>query len=228
MIKPIRFVCATRFAQEEFLTRTALGRSLSLYGLSDRHQLFLVAKNQLGLPRIYNHAIRDAMRSPAIMVFIHDDVHICDFFWPDRIQEAAHHWDLAGIAGNRRRVARQPAWCFVRPQTWDDPAQLSGTVGHGNTFPCANLSQFGPSMQPCKLLDGVMLIADSDILIQYNLLFDERFQFHFYDMDLCRQAELRGLKIGTWPVSIIHESGGSFNSEAWKQGYDEYLNKYKE
>jgi len=43
-----------------------------------------------------------------------------------------------------------------------------------------------------------------------NLGFDERFGFHFYDLDLCRQAEQRGIRTGTWPISVVHESGGNF------------------
>jgi hypothetical protein len=32
--------------------------------------------------------------------------------------------------------------------------------------------------------------------------------------------------MGTIPLSIIHESGGSFGSEDWKQSYQKYLEKW--
>jgi len=37
-------------------------------------------------------------------------------------------------------------------------------------------------------------------LDQEGAAFDPRFQFHFYDLDFCRQAEQRGLKMGTWAL----------------------------
>ena len=57
---------------------------------------------------------------------------------------------------------------------------------------------------------------------------DEQFEFHFYDMDFCRQAEVKGVTMGTIPLSLMHESGGNFSSEAWKQGYQKYIQKWKE
>jgi hypothetical protein len=45
-------------------------------------------------------------------------------------------------------------------------------------------------------------------------------------MDFCRQAELKGLRMGTWPLSVVHESGGAFGSQGWRDGYARYLQKY--
>ena len=166
--------------------------------------------NFMGLPKIYNKAIDDAERNPALLMFIHDDVHICDFFWMDRIYDAVRQFDIVGLAGNRRRVARQVGWAFKSSDwTRDNPEFLSGTVGHGKGSRCDKVSVFGPSKQECKLLDGVLLVADSNRLIERNVRFDERFDFHFYDMDFCRQAEIKGLRMGTWRISVIHESGGT-------------------
>jgi hypothetical protein len=45
-------------------------------------------------------------------------------------------------------------------------------------------------------------------------------------MDFCRQAELKGLRMGTWPISVVHESAGAFNTPPWRTAYDCYLRKY--
>ncbi len=37
----------------------------------------------------------------------------------------------------------------------------------------------------------------SEILIARDLRFDRQFQFHFYDLDFCRQAEIKGVRMGT-------------------------------
>jgi hypothetical protein len=34
--------------------------------------------------------------------------------------------------------------------------------------------------------------------------------------------------MGTWPVAVIHESGGAANSESWRAGYAVYLEKWGE
>lgn len=229
MVQSIRIVCGTRASRDEFFRATALGCSLALYGPSPLLQFQIFDRNTTGLATIYNKAIDDAGRHPAVLVFVHDDVHICDFFWKDQVFAAARRFDLVGVAGNRRRVARQPCWAFVDTDwTWDSPEFLSGAVGHGKGFPCDSIDVFGPSGVECKLLDGLMLVADSARLHNHKLRFDSRFDFHFYDMDLCRQGEIAGLHMGTWPLSVVHESGGAFGTPPWCAGYRAYLDKWGE
>ncbi|MEX3691721.1 tetratricopeptide repeat protein [Paraburkholderia sp. BR14263] len=228
-MKPIRIVCGTRRTREQFSNETALGRSLKLYAHLPNVELQLFDNNTRGLSSIYNTAIEEAKQRPAILVFIHDDVWLNDFFWTERIRESLARFEVVGLAGNLRRVPRQPAWAFATPDLqWDERKYLSGTVGHGTGFPCNIASTFGPSGQECKLLDGLLLIADSDTLVKSGLRFDEQFKFHFYDMDFCRQAELKGLRMGTWPLSVVHESGGAFGTPTWREGYASYLGKYGE
>jgi glycosyl transferase family 2 len=222
----VRIVCATRETQEGFATRTALGRSLALY--SPLYELRLFPRNSLGLPRVYNTAIREAAADPAILVFTHDDLHLLDFYWPTRIINGLAKFDVLGLAGNRRRVPRQPAWRFVDESfTRDDRDNLSGVVAHGKNWPAEYISAYGPPGHEVKLLDGVMLAARSDTLLAKNALFDEAFDFHFYDLDFCRTAELRGLTMGTWGISVMHESNGVFGTPEWRRGYERYLSKWQ-
>jgi len=221
-------VVATRASVDEFWTQTATGRSLTCNrptGLS----VHLFANNKLGLPYVYNQAIRACIGKPSTLVFAHDDVHFLDFFWCNRIAEGLTQFDIVGVAGNKRRLPKQSSWAFVNEGlTWDARENLSGVVGHGNTFPPSNLSRFGPSRQPVKLLDGLLLAVKSETLLSNGVFFDETFDFHFYDLDLCRQAELKSLSCGTWDLSVIHESGGHFGSPGWRNGYKRYLEKWNE
>jgi len=192
-------------------------------------ELQLYPNNTSGLPVVYNEAISDAERDPAILVFIHDDVHLCDFYWPGRIYESLQAFDVVGVAGGKKRVARQPAWASIEDaRAPDGRNNLSGIVGHGNGFPCSKIAVFGPPRQECKLLDGLMLVVDSRTLARSGLKFDPRFAFHFYDLDFCRQAELKGLRMGTWPISVVHESTGAYGNAAWNESYTNYLQKYGE
>jgi hypothetical protein len=132
------------------------------------------------------------------------------------------------VIGNKRRVPNQPAWCFIDDQfTADSMENMTGAIGHGKNFPADKLSLLGAPGQPVKLLDGVLLAARSETLLARGLWFDERFDFHFYDMDFCRQAEAHQLRMGTWWISVIHASQGAFGSPAWRQGYAKYLEKWR-
>lgn len=227
LVDNIRFVVASRESRERFLTATATGRSLAIY-TDTRLQVRLFAENKRGLPEVYNIAIEEARNDPAILVFIHDDVHLLDYFWVDRFQSSLESFQIIGLAGNKRRVPMQPGWAFIDDKfTWDNLANLSGVVGHGKSFPPTHLTVFGPPGQAVKLLDGLMLAGHSRTFIDNDLRFDERFDFHFYDMDICRQAELKHLTLGTCALPVVHESGGSFGSEGWQRAYQLYLEKWK-
>lgn len=162
-------------------------------------------------------------------IFSHDDVHILDFYWMHAILNGLNHFGIVGVAGNVRRVPKQPSWALLDLNfTWDTPDNLSGVVGHGTGFPPEALNFFGPPFQEVKLLDGLMLGVLSETLVKSGLRFDEQFLFHFYDLDLCRQAEELGVSMGTTPISLIHESGGGFDSDGWRNSYADYLKKWGE
>jgi GT2 family glycosyltransferase len=163
-------------------------------------------------------------------VFTHDDVHLSDYYWAQHLLEGLREFDIVGIAGNRRRASRQASWMYLNDRFQRDEDQnLSGVLGHGEGFPnLKELSIYGEPCQECKLLDGVLLAVRSHTLIEHDLWFDPRFKFDFYDLDFCRQAEERGLTMGTWALSIIHASAGQLGSPSWRAAYDDYLEKYAE
>jgi tetratricopeptide (TPR) repeat protein len=229
----IRFVSATRLSKDQFFSKAALGRSLPIYRTFPKRQqieLRLFANNQQGLPAIYNIAIEESKSDPAVLIFIHDDVFLSDYYWAEHLLEALSHFDLVGLAGNRRRVPRQASWMYLDDQfTRDNYDNLSGVLGHGGPFPdLKQLSVYGEPGQEVKLLDGVMMAVRSETLIEKDLRFDTRFKFDFYDMDFCRQAEMKHVRMGTWAISLVHASAGMLGVESWRAGYRDYLAKYGE
>ena len=212
---------------EDFYLKTATGKSLALYKSSDL-EVHVFPENKLSLSVIYNSAIERFSDEPCMLVFAHDDLHILDFYWMHSVFNGLHHFGIVGCAGNMSRVPFQPSWAFKNTDLeWDFPQNLSGIVGHGKQFPPESLAVFGPPFQQVKLLDGIFLAAFSETLKKSNLRFDERFDFHFYDLDFCRQADILGITMGTIPLSLIHESDGRFGSNAWRQAYDRYIEKWK-
>jgi GT2 family glycosyltransferase len=221
-----RIIAATRVPENEFSSGTALGRSLALFPYPFL-ELRLFAANRVGLPALYNRMLRESAADPAILVFVHDDIAFQDFFWPNHLVEALRLFDVVGLAGNTQRAPGQPAWRFLNDRLEkDDRAHLSGIVAHGKAWPPDYVSYYGPPYQRVKLLDGLLLAAPSEKLLLAGVGFDERFDFHFYDLDFCREAERRGLTLGTCSVSVLHESDGQFGTPAWRAAYARYLEKW--
>jgi hypothetical protein len=222
----IRIVCATRKDREDFFAQTALGRCLSLYRPPDV-ELRLFPCNTRGLPELYNEAIAESIHEDVIFLFVHDDIHLCDFHWADRLANGLSVFEIVGLVGNRRRVAAQPGWLFLDERlTRDSYDNLSGAVAHGRGLVPDSIDAFGPSARPVKLLDGLFMAVRSATLRAASLRFDQRFDFHFYDLDFCRQAERAGVRLGTWPISVVHESAGNFLGDGWRRAYEIYLQKW--
>jgi GT2 family glycosyltransferase len=187
-------------------------------------------ENTAGLPVIYNKYL-DAPDASEILVFMHDDVWIDDYFFVDRIITAMNCCDIMGVAGNRRRIPRQPSWAFIAQMqdkfVWDAPENLSGHVAHGKA-PFGKVADFGATPAECELLDGVLLAARRDSLRSRNVRFDPRFDFHFYDLDFCRSARAAGLVLVCDKLALTHLSKDAFGSAEWQHNYALYLQKWGE
>lgn len=222
---PIRVICATKGGLEDFKNSNT-GKSLIASSKVTHAELKLFTQNSRGLSDVYNEAIDESKTAPAILVFIHDDVLVPDFYWGNRIRSSLEKFDLIGVAGNKRRLPKQPGWIIQNVNyELDDYANLSGAIGQGNGFPPEKIDFFGPFNQECKLMDGVFLAAYSETLQTSGLKFDSQFHFHFYDLDFCRRAEELGLKMGTTDLTLIHQSYGQLNQQ-WINSYELYLQKW--
>jgi GT2 family glycosyltransferase len=224
-IMKIEIISATRKTKAEFLSESALGISLLRQRHDPRITPRISAENTRGLPELYNARI-DAANADSILVFIHDDVWIDDIFFGQRVVEGLQEFDVIGVAGNRRRLAAQPAWVHVDLNfTVDEAEHLSGAVAHGK-HPFGQIHYFGPAPASCELIDGLFIAAKKSTLQKTGVRFDPRFDFHFYDLDFCRSARRSGLRIGCWPVSLTHQSEGAYGGAAWRRGYQDYLAKW--
>lgn len=223
----IKIVSATKLSEPAFWSSSALGLSVErLRNQGCNLAVDVAFENSQGLPTIFNNAIREAAADD-VLVFIHDDVWIDEFNFVEAVIKGLDHFDVIGIAGNRRRVPNQPAWAFIDPHfTWDDKTHLSGWIAHGESA-FGQISDFGAVPAECELLDGVFLATRKTSLAEHHVQFDPQFDFHFYDMDFCRSARNAGLRLGTWRVNLTHQSGGAFGSQHWLESYQRYLNKWE-
>lgn len=223
----VEIVSATRLSGQEFLN-TALGTSLRQLHADPRVKMHVALANKRGLSEVYNARIT-APDSAEHLLFVHDDAWIDDRSVVSQVLEGLKVFDVIGVAGNRRRIPKQPAWSFVDLKwTWDERAFLSGAVAHGNNTCGACIMWYGKAPAECELLDGVFLAVRKSALLAAGAMFDPQFRFHFYDMDFCRTARQKGLRLGTWPIYVMHQSIGNFGPAPWIAGYQSYLAKWGE
>lgn len=221
----IEIVSATRASEEEFWQQVPLGISLRRLAWDRRLVPRIAFNNRRGLPEVYNARIAEA-DAEALLVFIHDDVWIDDYFLADRVLNGLRSFDVLGVAGNRRRLPNQLSWIFPdETLTWDEPACLTGVLAHGPQ-PFGTPSVYGPVPAECELLDGLFLASGAERLRLRGVEFDRRFDFHCYDLDFCRTARQRGLTLGTWPICLTHSSCGNFRDSHFRTLHQLYLAKW--
>ena len=110
MDQKICVVTATREKTiEDFKTNTLLGKSLNIKTYFDI-ELICFTDNSNGLSKCYNEAIRQSENTEKILVFVHDDVALLDYYWPLRVIEALKTYDIVGVAGNTRHKINYPSW----------------------------------------------------------------------------------------------------------------------
>ena len=135
----IEIVSATRCNAEEFL-QTALAQSLGRLAHDRRLAFHVALSNSAGLPEIYNRRIRESAHD--ILVFVHDDVWIDDYFLADRVIDGLEAYQVIGRCG--KYTPRRFTRCMASQEgEWDFP-HLSGSVAHG-TAPFGRVSHFGDS-----------------------------------------------------------------------------------
>jgi predicted O-linked N-acetylglucosamine transferase (SPINDLY family) len=224
----ISIVSATRQTETTFFEETWLGISLlrlQSAGLNlDWHIFF---QNKQGLSRLYNQALKQ-IDPTAPVIFIHDDACLQDLWLIEKLALAFQQFDIVGIAGGN-----PPAG--VLPLSWYNPDwDLSGCIAHGNrTQPTTYLhptvvDYFGPTPKACQFLDGVFLATIPQRLLDAGVQFDERFEFHHYDLDFCLGARQQNLTLGTWPIWLAHSSTGQFQSPVWQASAERFQQKYLE
>jgi GT2 family glycosyltransferase len=233
MFKGLAIITVTQLPEDLFADATYLGRSLGRVPEALRPPLSVACANTgpgaRGLSEIFNGVIEQA-DAETNLLFVHDDVYLNDWFFAHRVLDALEHFDVVGLAGSANPDLTQPSWgiCFddnLNPIGWQPSTQRSGLVNHFD-YAQPNVSIYGPTPLPCMLLDGLFLGIKTSVVKERGVRFDPRFRFHCYDIDFCRSAGAKGLKLGTWPIAVTHNSAGSYGSTAFKQAARAYLDKW--
>lgn len=194
-------------------------RNFDEYHGGHKIKFYPITGNSQGLPYIYNRFITEVERN-SILIFVHDDVYIHDFLLIQNLIMALNEFDVIGIAGNTDPDPNALAW-FVNEQRHRDSDHLSGAVRTDGI-----ITFFGPSPARVHRLDGVFIAAKARSLLDAGVRFDERFDFHYYDLDFSRTASESGLKLGTWPIAITHASHGAFYGDSFLKNQALFCKKW--
>ena len=223
----LTIVSATTHNEASFHKDTFLGTSLSRLrkaGLDFDTRIIFRNPSNVGLPEVYNRAIGNDASSQQPMVLIHDDVSIEDALVEQKLDLALSDFDIVGTAGGDPPVQ---ALGWYNNRCW--PA--FGCVAHADRDQLDSVLRpaamyYGPSPHRCRVIDGHFMALIPVKIVQANVRFDPQFTYNHYDLDFCHSAHAAGLRIGTWPIWVVHGSGGGYGTEAWKRSAERYQRKY--
>lgn len=217
-MKDILFVSATRSTKKD----TDLYKTFEQLGIHDYH---FFENNSRGLPEIYNSILDERRGRDEVVVFAHDDVAVMDALFKEKLNRAIteHRCSIVGLAGSAY-FENNPTHPVTNWQR-GDRAAWSGTVAHRQPDGSASPSHYGPAPRPCVVIDGLFIAVDNASI--RDIRFDQRFNFHFYDLDFCLAAHRAGLLIGSVDINVVHRSDGTTNLNSFKTQQNIFREKWK-
>jgi hypothetical protein len=224
--------------EAEFKSKSRLWPYLeaqSRFGNIRRYHIFY--ENKQGLGRCYNTFLTKEFQE-WVVVFVHDDIEIYNIDLAYKLNSACSRFDIVGLAGSSEHNPIQS------PVTWwggdlkKRSAVRFGQVAHEHSYPieingrklCAELTTmnaFGPCNVPVKVIDGVFIAVNVENCVRYHHLFDEQFDFHFYDLDFSYSAHKKGMLVGVWDIFVKHYSHGDYHSSRWRHNERKYIEKWR-
>lgn len=214
-----KIVVATPLNETDFYEKSSIAIFLDKMGIKAN----VIFNNKEALTKVYNKFICEENRGQRL-IFVHDDVLIEDLFIFDKLNLAFEKFDIIGLAGAKScdLNAEHAAWHLMAPRE-----ALVGEVAHSSKgFNWTTV--FGQTPSRVLIIDGLFIAVDVSKLLDTNTYFDEDFSFHHYDITFCLKANSQKLKIGVYPIRVVHFGlGDSMNTPEWQQSSLKFKEKYK-
>lgn len=220
-----KIIACTRAVVDKEAEQLPVVRSFNEH-LNKTCELLLIKGNQQGLPAAYNNVI-NTNTSADWLVFVHDDVYIDDSRLTHKLDAAYsdHGFDVVGLAGCLNPVIKPHNLWHVMAERKD----LRGQVAH----PVSKTGQimttpFGPTPSRVAIIDGLFMAVRVASIKNSTWKFNENYTFHHYDLSSCIDANKHKLKIGVYPIHVVHSSPGlsSIEDVAWKTSNQRFLKEY--
>jgi hypothetical protein len=193
------------------------------------YKLDIVWENTEGMPVVYNRKIEEYKDTDIeFLVCVHDDVYIDDLKLYEKLTQAKKlGYNIVGLAGGLNPRLKDPALWHIMT----DRNQHRGEVAH----PAGSQNQtmttaFGPTPSRVAISDGLFFGLDMLKISKSKWRFNENYTFHHYDIASCIDANRAELKIGVYPIHVIHSSPGlmSIHDKAWSESNQKFLKEYNQ
>jgi hypothetical protein len=222
-------VSCTRKLQEEAKT-LPLYRSW-LDGLNTpNYKLDIVWNNIDGMPVVYNRKIEQYKDSDIeFLVCVHDDVYIDDLKLYEKLKTAKDKlaYDIVGLAGGLNPKLTNPALWHIMTERNQQRGEVAHPAGNNNQ---TMTTAFGPTPSRIAIADGLFLALHLPSILKTNWKFNENYTFHHYDISSCIDANRAKLRLGVYPIHVIHSSPGllSIHDKEWAKSNEKFLKEYAE
>lgn len=215
------FIIATAKSGDEFREKSQMALFIDKMIAIKKIQYTVIFDNKDGLPKVYNQFISEKYKNQKL-IFVHDDVIIDDLFWEEKLDIAFEKFDIVGLAGSKKcDLTKTPAWHLM-----SNKQDYVGEVAHSHNK-VSWTTCFGPTNSRSLLLDGLFLAVNTKKLLETQTFFDERFDFHHYDITFCLRANQNKLKMGVAPIKVTHFGlGDSMNTTEWFQSAELFKKHY--
>jgi hypothetical protein len=235
-MKQVLLVTATKAKTLEEFQQRPLAKSLQV--LSDIRYpddtLFdfeIVKDNSAGLPEVYNRYLIEKNKDK-LLLCVHDDVEIHDLNLVEKLNESP--WDITGLAGGG-------TFEFKDKNLWhicSKRESQSGSVSHplcwqeGNQLKVDRSKQivttFGPVPNRMLILDALFMCINVERALEVDFRLDQDFAFHHWDISSCLLANEKKLKMGTYPIFVLHHGlGNSFLTPEWEESNKKFKEKWQ-
>lgn len=202
---PVSVVISTRKTDDKFIELVSKKFS------HPKTQIIVFENDGVPLSKIYNEGLEKS--SSDIVVFMHDDVYIETSNLTPKINRIFDDNPLYGIVG----VAGTDL--LTSGRWWDNQDNMFGIVSHEhegkrhtNYF---SKQQYIDTLKDVVMVDGLFMMVHKK---RIKHTFNEEFRgFHFYDLPICIENFMDGVKIGvTTKIKLLHKSIGITNKE-WER-----------
>jgi hypothetical protein len=204
--EPVSVVISTRKIDDEYLKHVE-----KMFSHPKTEILIYENDGVNSLPEIYNIGLNDSKYD--IVVFIHDDLILeTKNITPKiiRLFDKNPDYGIIGIAGTDNLISGM--W-------WQDKSSMYGIVGHEHEgkrhVNHYSKGDYSENLKQVIVVDGLfMMIHKKRIKHTFNQQFEG---FHFYDLPICIENHLDGVKIGvTTKIKVTHKSIGMVNKK-WEK-----------
>jgi hypothetical protein len=204
--EPVSVVISTRKIDDEYLKHVE-----KMFSHPKTEILIYENDGVNSLPEIYNIGLNDSKYD--IVVFIHDDLILeTKNITPKiiRLFDKNPDYGIIGIAGTDNLISGM--W-------WQDRSSMYGIVGHEHEgkrhVNHYSKGDYSENLKQVIVVDGLFIMVHKK---RIKHTFNQQFEgFHFYDLPICIENHLDGVKIGvTTKIKVTHKSIGMVNKK-WEK-----------